>query len=371
MHRSMKSGPHSVSAGLKTEESAARQMDKAEWLGKRKKRGNAKSIAGHRQFGLDSVSHELTLYAESLSEKEWQSASAYHALALNQFQFLVFTRAPDTHTHIGPRTRFLRVRKVIISAREYASCSCGFMAEYKMPCRHLFRVIGCRQSNMYALRWMLCYQHGFDRDRFSAATETMRELLVEEHGRNFDCSEHIVCGVRPKMDDNTRFPIGIDGSVVGAEPMTDDLVHLGLLLYSYRLHNMVLVRGKPLPEQPPGDALAAMDMMISHSETVTEMLSQDIVSLQKDQEETVRARIVRKDTFANKCIDVVKQTLKLTEESPSLRREYLEYLEEARDKYQLEVLPASSRNRHSRTENEISFPPSTDYAVERVKRKGR
>jgi hypothetical protein len=49
MHRSMKSGPHSVSAGLKTEESAARQMDKAEWLGKRKKRGNAKSITGHQQ----------------------------------------------------------------------------------------------------------------------------------------------------------------------------------------------------------------------------------------------------------------------------------------------------------------------------------
>jgi hypothetical protein len=71
------------------------------------------------------------------------------------------------------------------------------------------------------------------------------------------------------------------------------------------------------------------------------------------------------------CIDVVKQTLKLTEESPSLRREYLEYLEEARDKYQLEVLPASSRNRQSPQIDEISFPPSTHYAVQRVKRKGR
>jgi hypothetical protein len=41
----------------------------------------------------------------------------------------------------------------------------------------------------------------------------MRELLVEEHGRNFDCSEHIVCSVRPKLEANDRFPIGIDGSV--------------------------------------------------------------------------------------------------------------------------------------------------------------
>jgi len=91
----------------------------------------------------------------------------------------------------------------------------------------------------------------------------------------------------------------------------------------------------------------------------------------KVREETVRARTVRKDTFANKCIDVVKQTLKLTKEVPSLRREYLEYLEAARDKYQMEVMPASSRVLPTLTAEEMSFPTRINYTVERVRRKGR
>jgi hypothetical protein len=224
---------------------------------------------------------------------------------------------------------------------------------------------------MYALRWMLCFQHGFGRDRFADATETMRQLMAEEHGRNFDCSEHVVCTDPPKLADEVTFPVAIDGSAVGADPMTDELVNLGLLHYTYQQNGTLLVRGNPLPQQPPQDVLAGMDMSISHSETVTEMLSQDMFALQKVQQEIVRDRTVRKDTYANKCMEIVKQTLKLTEDEPNKRRDYVVHLEAARDRYQMEVRPTSKRDMPSVTATAMNFAPSNDYKVGRVKRKGR
>jgi hypothetical protein len=102
---------------------------------------------------------------------------------------------------------------------------------------------------------------------------------------------------------------------------------------------------------------------------VAEMLSQDLAALQKVQEETIAVRTVRKDTFASKCMDIVKSTLKLTEDSPSLRKEYLEYLEEAHNNYLVRVVPKKKTKGTQITST--SFPPSTVYKVDTVRRKGR
>jgi hypothetical protein len=120
---------------------------------------------------------------------------------------------------------------------------------------------------------------------------------------------------------------------MGAQPMTDELLGLALTRYAYFNEGTNLVRGDPIPDGDSLPEITGMDLDISHSQEVAEMLSQDLAALQKVQEETIAVRTVRKDTFASKCMDIVKSTLKLTEDSPSLRKEYLEYLEEAHNNY--------------------------------------
>jgi hypothetical protein len=117
------------------------------------------------------------------------------------------------------------------------------------------------------------------------------------------------------------------------------LLRLALTRYAYFNEGTNLVRGDPIPDGDSLPEITGMDLDISHSQEVAEMLSQDLAALQKVQEETIAVRRVRKDTFASKCMDIVKSTLKLTEDSPSLRKEYLEYLEEAHNNYLMRVVP--------------------------------
>jgi hypothetical protein len=70
-------------------------------------------------------------------------------------------------------------------------------------------------------------------------------------------------------------------------------------------------------------------------------------------------------------MEIVKQTLKLTEDEPIKRRDYVGYLEAARNKYQMEVKPGSSRDMPSESAVGLSFAPIKYYAVSCIKRKGR
>ena len=317
MHWSMKSGPHAVSARLGTVESANAQMDKAQFLGKRNKRENANAAISHKQYGFDKVGQELTKYAETLSTKQWGLAQQYFCIALHKCLFAVYTRSPDAvEDVVGPRRRFMRVR-LVSWLGGYMSCTCGFPAEYKMPCRHIFRVVGKRTGEMFGLRWLQCFQHCYDRRGFEDATATMREMLFEENTRRYNMNQHIrSCSATATFDEDVEFPAPVSGDLVGAKPMSEQLVQLGLLHYSLLAEGKLLVRVEPLPVVEQGSNMAGMDMDVEYSDEVARMLSQDLSAIQQSQEAVRHKDFVRKDEYGKKCMDMVKETLKLTEDSP-------------------------------------------------------
>jgi hypothetical protein len=364
MHRSIKSGPFSVSAQDSTAESAVKQMNKAEFLGKLKKRRNAQSTLKRKLTTSDNVSHDLTKYADEISMKQLQLASRYHCVALNPHLFLVFTRAPETTDNSGPRSRFLRVRMVTTTTSNYIGCSCRFSWEYKMPCRHIFRVTGRRSRQMFGLRWLLSFQHCYNRQGYEEATNTMREIMREENRRNFDKGEHLPCWPKISLPSNQQFPVAICGEKIGAERMTQELVDLGLLHFGFSVKNQLLVRGLPLPELPDEIAVPGIDVEFSYSGEVTNMLSQDLECLQKVQDETVaKKKTIRKDVYGNKVLDISKQIIKITEESPALRQECIDALEELHHRFAAALTTGGDAET-------TRFIPSTNYAVKTVRRKG-
>lgn len=249
MHSSMKIGPYAVDSRLGTVESANAQMDKAEHLGKRKKRETANAIHRMKLYALDDVSDSLTKYAEGLSTKEWALAANYYCVALNPYKFLVYTRIPEEQPEIdGPRVRFLRVRLVTKTAGNFFSCTCSFPTEYKMPCRHIFRVVGKRSKEMFGMRWLLCFQHCFHRDGFEDANKTMKRMLSEEHRRDFDRGYVIKCYEIPNhLSMDGEFPQSVPGTSVGARSMSNAILQLGLLRYSYQIvSGELLVRGEKI-----------------------------------------------------------------------------------------------------------------------------
>lgn len=368
MHRSIKAGPYAVNARQGTAESALVQMDKAEYLGRLKKRSNARAALARKQYALDTVSHELTKYAEQLSFGEWSSASSFLCVAITKTLYVVFTRQPETSENGGARCRFLRARLVNV-ARGFAACSCKFPAEYRMPCRHMFRVLGYRDISMFGIRWHIAFQHCYRRPAFKEASETMRQLLIQESKRDFQRGEQIMCPRSPVFNDDQHFPTILNRPEVGAQVMTEELMELGLVRFQYLTQGKLLVRGKTLPQVDGEAPLVGMDVEISHSAAVTEMLSQDLLSLQKEQEDAVEKRqVIRKDAYGAMLLDISKSLIKMSEESPALRKECMDDMMALQRKY---IERINKRSERDESDTPVyRFEPSTKYSVRNVKRKG-
>ena len=242
-------------------------------------------------------------------------------------------------------------------------------------CRDIFRVVGKRTGEMFGLRWLQCFQHCFDRSGFEEATATMREMLFEENTRRYNMNQQIRIGsATATFDDDVEFPAPVSGDLVGAKAMSEQLVQLGLLHYSLLAEGKLLVRGEPLPVVEQGTNMAGMDMDIEYSDEVERMLSQDLSAIQQSQEAVRRKEFVRKDEYGKKCMHIVKETLKLTEDSPQKRKVYIEYLQRHLEKCHLEtgtIRPSQRGGEDDNQEESFLFPNSENYTVSRIKRKGR
>ncbi|KAL3943011.1 MAG: hypothetical protein SGARI_000078 [Bacillariaceae sp.] len=169
----------------------------------------------------------------------------------------------------------------------------------------------------------------------------MRQLQLEEHGRKYDEGQHIKWTGGNIVSPDATYPRVHEGEPLGAVAMTPELLQLGLLRFAHMENKQLLVRGVPPPAPVDTDGDAGMDFDLSLSATVQDMLKADLDALQKAQAASV-AKTKKKSEYGGHCLDIVKQTLKLTEDSPAQRKEYIEYLESALSKFTLSAAKATA-----------------------------
>jgi MULE transposase domain len=372
-HRSAKTGVHAVSVQMTAEASANAQMDKAQFIGKSKKKVNAQEFTRHRLFVEDDIGQELTRHAEAQYQEQRKLSEGYCCVAHSPTVFAVFLAAgkdkPQEQLH-ALRTRFIRLRMVIFKDNGYVSCTCGYAAEFKMPCRHILRVTGSRTREMYGLRWFVSFQHCYGRPGHDDATMTASSLMEEEHSRQTDTGEHILCNLKPKINAN-NYPYAM-GENTGEEELL-----YGQLLYQYFLAKKPLIRGEAAPspntdsddDETSGNITMSQDLKVSHSSAVTKLLSDTLATIKNtqtlQQNMTYSSNHGTKATYGATCLDACKDGIKLTEDCPNKRNEFYGMLVDAVNKFRPTPKDTANDNADS-----LYFPEMGSYRTKRVKRKG-
>ena len=92
----------------------------------------------------------------------------------------------------SPICTFHWVRVVRIVKGKYCTCSCGLPARKKYPCRNIIYVFPNLGLSMFGIRWLLCYQHYFQRKYQNDISPLLRRMEVEEFSRNWERGEHVL-----------------------------------------------------------------------------------------------------------------------------------------------------------------------------------
>ena len=373
MHWSTKSGVHAVSPTMSTEVSANAQMDKAERLAREKKKQNAQQALTYKLFAMDDLSNDLTKYAELMSQKEWDMSSKYNCVFFSRSKAVIFIGESKMPKMDG-RTRFRRAR-IVKRKGKYVSCSCMFTSEYMMPCRHVFRVLGKRSQHMFAMRWFTNYHHCFNRPQFEKATKIMRKIRKEECGRNFEAGQHILCSQWPTLPSDATFPL-VYGDSIGT-----NVTEIARFLKRRHELDLPVVNGLPANEQPTQpvedeEQLSSQGMSTSVrlSNAVATLLNEeaaleggsgdDWANVEADSDDCSNDEVTESTTYYGDCMDIVKETIKLTENDANLRKEYVAALKEAHGKYARLAAEKEGPRR-----GRLHFAPSSKYLGE-VRRKG-
>ena len=87
--------------------------------------------------------------------------------------------------------RFYRLRVVKLVNQKYLSCSCGLSARMKYPCRHIMCITEGYSIEMFSLRWLIIYQHTFDRKNYNELSEVFRHIQHFEFSNSIEKGEVI------------------------------------------------------------------------------------------------------------------------------------------------------------------------------------
>ena len=90
---------------------------------------------------------------------------------------------------------FYRCRTVEIINDKYVTCSCGMPARHcSFPCRHIFALFKKCDIRMFGVRWLIQYQHCFERAGKEDLTQVFRDMQEMEFQRRGDLGEHVYIG---------------------------------------------------------------------------------------------------------------------------------------------------------------------------------
>ena len=107
--------------------------------------------------------------------------------------------------------------------------------------------------------------------------------------------------------------------------------------YSYTSKGILLVGGEAIPEVDI-NTLPGVQLECSLSQTVGEMMANDLESIQRSQLETVStSKVIQKESYGAACLDIVKQAIQVTEEVPADREWLLNSLTALRNQCSLRM----------------------------------
>ena len=101
----------------------------------------------------------------------------------------------QTDKRLNWTPKFYRCRTVEIIDNKYVTCSCGMPARRNsFPCRHIFALFKQCDIRMFGVRWLIQYQHCFERAGKEDLTEVFRDMQEMEFKRRGDLGEHVYVG---------------------------------------------------------------------------------------------------------------------------------------------------------------------------------
>ena len=183
----------------------------------------------------------LTDFAYKFTENEWLLSKSNRAMKINNNEYCVYF-PDDMKPKRGIIPAFYRLRRVKCINNKYFTCSCGLPSRMKLPCRHIMTIIGRYSIEMFALRWLIFYQHAFETKGFEKLTELFQEMEVAEFERNYDLGETIFVK-------DYFCSLGLVDYPIKVGIMSDkDIENMNMMIEAEK-EQKILVRGYTIEEQ--------------------------------------------------------------------------------------------------------------------------
>lgn len=130
-----------------------------------------------------SVKNILTKYALGIFCNNFDRKVDYHAVRIDQFQWLVCHKSLLKPKHSkSTHPKFLRVRLVLISHDGFINCSCGKTGEYLLPCQHICTVVNDDEyysPEMFHIRWHKHFNYFHDRDYTDDVSPKKQQIMTD------------------------------------------------------------------------------------------------------------------------------------------------------------------------------------------------
>ena len=140
--------------------------------------------------------------------------------------------------------KFYCLRIVRIVSGKYITCSCGLPSRMRLLCRHTIYVTGGYSIEMFALRYLVIYQHVYEKPGYEAFSDIFREMEHEKYGRNNGIGETLKISTwNLPSNKDIRYPKNINELT-----NDEDVVNINNMMEAKK-KGIVLVRGYSIEEQ--------------------------------------------------------------------------------------------------------------------------
>ena len=255
----------------------------------------------------------------------------------------------------------------------FLSCTCGFCARMKIPCQHIMNIAHGYEPSMFGLRWLIIYQHSFDREGYDDLSKHLREMELEEFSRRNVEGEICLADNTLLLEHKGRvaknnYPIKLGDT---SDFDCDNLE----LLHNSQIIKKVIVRGYDIETQLNSD----QHKEDNHDGDINMSLSQDtILTLEKDctfleqlQNDQIMQTKVNASSIPTKMeltVVKVRECVKALEHEKQILTEYLSKLDALNKQF---ISKISNTKRKSIDEgNAIAFE-FTGYSNRRYEKRKR
>jgi hypothetical protein len=193
----------------------------------------------------------------------------------------------------SPIPVFYRVREVTLVNNRFLKCSCGYPAQMRRPCRHIFAVLKKNHHQLYSVRWLLLFQHCYQREGHEKITAHFQGMIKAEAER-VTGEDILVENLFEVSPPGTVFPILHDLT-------SEEDYELAIRIRHWTQEGTPPIRGSkvlPYPAEDdddiPGqggndsDSDHDMDIVATMSPAAQNILGQDVLATQQSQVHDVR-----------------------------------------------------------------------------------